>query len=1790
MEFKQWVENRYRHPVVLVFASPMTEQACRRNGMDLVQMLRPFSVHPTELFAHIGDRADTVQVRKFGVRFTRLECVREVEALQSARYFRHLLRDHVAMELAYGEQLDRAMSSLLKENGGVVEEPRLSAQVASQLLERSHPAWYSQFIRDYAYVVRCSHFDTIDHPVGCIYAASTCEAGGIDGIMREFREQQKQPADTRRNMPCMDDELHSYFLLVHDITEGPPIEEVRRMLAAVKAQYGHAHCAVVKINSVVNPQDVKNMDPSPWIDANRLALDVPSRSAVHLAQPSQQTNQMSSPGDGVVRDNNNNNNNNSSSSSGGGGCGGEQKPVSGSSNATVNVVFTAENSSYPNIENSSSTPASLHFPRVHTMFGKWPNGTAKITGCHMSPEDVEGLRDVVTYYLSRCLFNFLERKLRVLVLTINEKRTTTFGKVAAWFRNKDEVKPKTDSWVTSHDGSPTKYLAGSLEMQMRRAADILLALADYDSAISYYRMCRNELLSTVSLREFNKPLIAACQEGIGVCEFLQGRLPLPSLAPWVTGGTSSKNSGDCRLEVAQNDYVECRVHTYAFRLSLMLYEYSRTRSPPALDRAAASLIHVQRVGIAYRNKLYSAILHELLASVSLFLNPPQPAGMTIPALLPNNFLLRSHVRQYARQMIIAGSAYLDDNLIENALRCYLRALRVCGGVGRRGSWQLIFEHIHTLLAHMYRKIGNQIRGMVMASIAVSMATPMYSNLRTGLRNFDSFWSRQRQVMENLGYKLCPHMVAPCILPESIRVSTNAFHCDEVTRQESQVVSDELAEVEWHKMEDKLRQHYTGYASSSPRHQLNFREEIGKTQRDNAVVCMRRYSMHLTEPLEITVTLRNPIGGPLTAEKLCLLYVAKQKPDQLWKSASSQTVELQAAASKSVTISFSPSEEGTYVIIGFCWTLLGLEGYYYFATETYKVSDDGGSDNRIGAFEYAVEHPVPNVNSPANMEIVVAPPQAWITARLDPELPPFMRDGEYCQTTLVLTNGSSYRTARSITLQRSPKNAHVVWMEPFGLERNIDAEATFVLEQELAPKTSLTLPMTVQAHHSQDSSSRCKNNVFFLVGYISGTAKEEDALPSSSSSSSFLASLRFHRFFRRVVVKSAILLSSMVLPPANVTMATAALITASNVSEAREPPVRVSRVMVIHRPRWRVVPTSLGNLLAENALDCILSSGGALCVPLSVVSETPSSKTTHTDATVVHSRKLIEEVCIPLSSTLAATSRRIMVEENIGAGVVDSEMNSYFMRCSFRGPGTIGEVKVSEGLPFYLDKAGAAGKSAGSDEGAAQKQEEQIYHPHHQQPQRHSTMVVPVVEPFTPICVAVVWAVEERGRMYSGQMFHFVDPVCFLSSCEFSVGEAHDRLQEHLCDSMIKDRTLHPHHGAMFYHVEVPHTVETTADSPDVAIIPVTVHCRSLAAHPLLVTVKTTTPGSPDALPSPMLSPVPLTFVGKTSVGFLLLPHETHLLNFTACAFAPGVAECNHFQVSAVALKLPQGETCGSWRTGTSQSALMKLLGENKSCLGRNPSMTAGVRGGEINVSGGDGNKCVSSGGKDHLGGVGDLVRDGVQTVILGHGMAAITRVLFVSLSAETRRLAAEAVTARARAYQEDAKIYEKQYREFEHRRALLNFSSGTTLQKADYLLVLYPPRARKLVERTQDTPHGATIAASIGSVGQPDPSPRHGDREILKGIVGSTSAVMLEAVGTTSSLVPDEVVEVVADVEGQENQEGLQNVAVPSEDTSKPGTDVSCSSTTSTDMSVEPAAEQNPNTSSEEVYHTMQQQ
>ncbi|SCU69911.1 ER-golgi trafficking TRAPP I complex 85 kDa subunit, putative [Trypanosoma equiperdum] len=1627
MELRQWVESRYRHPVVVVLASRTADEAARRNGMDLINMIRPFAVYDGDLFARLTDRADATLVRNFGVRLTRAQCVREVGETTLLHHLRDLLCGQSEVELALGEQLDRALQCLMKKGGGVLTDTRVSAELGSTLLERSHPDWHRQFVQNYVYSVRCSHFDTTDHPVGFIYAASTNASGGVEGILKEFNELKRgqEIGEIWRNMPCMEEEMHSHFLLLHDVTEGPGMDEVNRMFAAVQSSLGHANCALVKLNSISNPQNVKNMDPSVWTDANPSFMDVPSDTACRAVRYSQQLESRSG----------------SPASAGGGG------------------------------DSASSRVAAepLLFPRVQAMFGKWPDGTAKVTGCYLSPENVRDLRAVMHHYLSQCLFTFIERKLRSLNTTVNERRTTTLGKMAAWFRNKNEVnKSKTESWVAARGNSRAMYLAGSLEMQMRRAADLSLALADYDAAANFYRLCRAEALATVETRAFNKPLIAAAQEGIGICHFLQGRLLPSSLTPWRAGGTSSKNNSDCRLEVAMNDYDACEMNVYSLRVALLLYEFCRTRTPPLVDRTTALLLHVQHRGMVGRSKLQIAVLQELLAANALFLNPPQCAGMRIKASLPNNFPVHAHVRTYMKYCIAAGDAYCSEDMFQSALRCYLRALFVYGSVGRCGSWPHICEHLFMGLSQLYHQLENPVRAIAMMAVAVLLGTPKYSNPKTALSSLKTFLEKQQEVVGELGIGVCPHMVVPAIVENTVRISVNQYHCDEITTQQQCQLGGEAVETEWQKVEDKLRSHYKDQLTGSPIGTRQWGAELSKfrqsSKRDGSgKKSMRRYTVNQEESLQVSVKLRNPIGSHLTVENMCLLFVSRDEPAKLCRSSESQTIEFAAGASRTITLNFTPQAEGTYVIVGFAWEVMSSLGHYYFATEgaSGAASTEGNtsSSNNLGGYvagmggglllEHAMNNATPEVESPANIEIVVGPPQAWVTMRLEPELPSVLRDGEYFHTFVVVTNNSTHAEAHNVTLQRSATNAQVLWFEDFGLERNIEAEATFNVAQVLHPKESVSISLTVRGQLGHGASPRCRNNIFLLVGYLGGPSttpgrQDVKATPiSPTPSNATVPYVRLHRFVRLIAVKRTIILSSFVLEPVNLASATSALqLTVANVSDTAEQPLRVVRMTAIHRPRWYVAAIHTGALLENDAAGLVVPSGGSFCLPLSVADKATLSRGKAGLGSAVGSdgvadtapdaqpTAFTEEEYISLTVTLPSPDKCAQVESKISSSVIGSAMSTYFMRTSIRGSGTLGEIAANDGFVFYADKG---------PDGDQQKV-----------PRVDPVTQVAIGEPFTPICVAVAWMLQD-GSGRCGQLFHFVDPVSYLISGGPLSSKAYELQQEELCEALVENRSLHPRQAALLYHVEAPHSVESTKELPDAALIPITVHCRSLSAHVLLVTLKAKTMPAAgiDRSDSPsLLSPTLMTFVGKTSYSFLLLPHQNHAVKFTAYVFQSGLVQCNAFHVSAMALRLcSAGVDTSRWKSGMSEAAMIRSLRYSS-------SSTTSLRQAESFLG------ELNSGSNSDITELPASMRCDVQTSVFGYAAAAIARVSLASYSPEAVKAAAAAASARMKEYRDDLKRYEESCKSFEHRRSALS-ASGRVPNSAH---ATYHPAARLLCE------------------------------------------------------------------------------------------------------------------------------
>ncbi|CAD2217337.1 hypothetical protein AGDE_13545 [Angomonas deanei] len=417
-QFTKFLEERYTRPVVVVTASPAAERSSNKNGLDVVHLLRPFSVHDGTAYAHIGERSENYAVRHFGVRLVRPTCVREAGEDEIYRYLIRSLKTTAPMDLAYGEQLDRSVQELMTppasaatqvSAGGPLPRPvRLtSSNALTGLLDRSHPAWHSRFMKDISFLTRCAPFDTLDHPIGIISVASTAEAGGIEGCLQVLQTQVRLAAEVRAGLHSMDSEMHKYFILLHDVTDpaSPSNEVARDMLRAAQQRFSSNSVALVRINSVDNPRDHKCMDPSPFMEANQPCYDVPSAAAARQYEEEQQAAATA------------------------------LEPVE--SNASLTSLVSTSTTMIGSVPNSRY----LRYHGVHGHFGKWDNQTPKVTGCCLSPQDIQELRTTMNYYLTQALLRHVERRLRAMDIVVEEKRTTTLGRVAAWLKGRTRPSP-----------------------------------------------------------------------------------------------------------------------------------------------------------------------------------------------------------------------------------------------------------------------------------------------------------------------------------------------------------------------------------------------------------------------------------------------------------------------------------------------------------------------------------------------------------------------------------------------------------------------------------------------------------------------------------------------------------------------------------------------------------------------------------------------------------------------------------------------------------------------------------------------------------------------------------------------------------------------------------------------------------------------------------------------------------------------------------------------------------------------------------------------------------------------------------------------------------------------------------------------------------------------------------------------------------------------------------------------------------------------------------------------------
>ncbi|CAM9004044.1 unnamed protein product [Rhodiola kirilowii] len=207
-------------PVVMVLTTPSVEEACRKNGLSLVQMLSAVLQFQTA-----SDQP--YRLHKFRLRLFSGADIRQPD-FQVAK-----------------ERLHNIVSQAGDEDNSQLH---LDPPQIDTLLNRSEseiiPPWFETFNKELIQTPSFSDHEAFDHPVACLLAVSSRDDHTISRLIDLFNS---NPLPSFNN-GTMDPKILKRYMLVHDNRDGTP-DKASRILAEMKSKLGPNDCLLLCINS-----------------------------------------------------------------------------------------------------------------------------------------------------------------------------------------------------------------------------------------------------------------------------------------------------------------------------------------------------------------------------------------------------------------------------------------------------------------------------------------------------------------------------------------------------------------------------------------------------------------------------------------------------------------------------------------------------------------------------------------------------------------------------------------------------------------------------------------------------------------------------------------------------------------------------------------------------------------------------------------------------------------------------------------------------------------------------------------------------------------------------------------------------------------------------------------------------------------------------------------------------------------------------------------------------------------------------------------------------------------------------------------------------------------------------------------------------------------------------------------------------------------------------------------------------------------------------------------------------
>ncbi|CAN6716853.1 unnamed protein product [Malus baccata var. baccata] len=228
-------------PVIMVLRTPLVEEACLKNGLTFVQMLKPFCVF-NNIDVPVRTASDQpYRLQKFGLRLFYESDIRQPNLEVAKERLKQVITQAAEKDLSELcsdlPQIDNALS---------ISESEVQ------------PSWFQFFNKELVHTVSFSDHEAFDHPVACLVVVSSKDDQPINRFVDLFNST-KLPSLLTNG--AMDPRILKHYLLVHDNQDGP-LEKATKILTEMRSTFG-SDCQLLCINSsldgVVEHQDY------PWV-------------------------------------------------------------------------------------------------------------------------------------------------------------------------------------------------------------------------------------------------------------------------------------------------------------------------------------------------------------------------------------------------------------------------------------------------------------------------------------------------------------------------------------------------------------------------------------------------------------------------------------------------------------------------------------------------------------------------------------------------------------------------------------------------------------------------------------------------------------------------------------------------------------------------------------------------------------------------------------------------------------------------------------------------------------------------------------------------------------------------------------------------------------------------------------------------------------------------------------------------------------------------------------------------------------------------------------------------------------------------------------------------------------------------------------------------------------------------------------------------------------------------------------------------------------------------------------